>query len=43
MSKGDDAFAWLGMFIALGFLGAFLGAGLAIAVWLLVTRPGNTA
>jgi hypothetical protein len=43
MSARDDAFAWLGMFSALGFLGAFLGAGLAIAVWLFLTQPGNTA
>lgn len=43
MPTGADALEWLGTFVLLGLIGAFLGAGLAMAVWLFFTRTRKTA
>jgi hypothetical protein len=38
LSTDDDAFVWLGMFLTLGLIGAVLGGGLTMGLWLFLTR-----
>jgi hypothetical protein len=38
LNGDDDAFVWLSAFAGFGLIGAFLGAGIAVGLWVFLRR-----
>ena len=42
LDYGDDAFVWLSAFVGFGLIGAVLGTGIALGLWVFVRRQRAT-